>query len=105
MSEQPIACSLDGAGLEARLAAATEVGRAGLISRELVGERHLLRFRPESHVRARLEEIVKAERECCPFLSISLEERGSELVLAIEVPVGAEEPADALAAAFTGAQA
>lgn len=102
MTEAPNACSLDGAGLEARLVAAAEVGRASLLAHEEVGARHLLRFGIEPHVRARLEDIVRAERECCPFLSITLEERGSELELAIEAPPGAEEMADALAAAFTG---
>ncbi len=105
MTEEPIACSLDGAGLEARLAAAAVVGRAALVAREENGGRQLLRFRPEPHVRAQLEEIVRAERECCPFLSLTLEERGSELELAIEAPEGSEMIADGLAAAFVGAQA
>ena len=46
------------------------------------------------------KEIVRAERECCSFLEIDLEERGAELELAIEAPAGGEETAAALAAAF-----
>ena len=100
MTELPIACSLDGGALEARLAATAEVGRTGLVSRQRVGGRHLLRFRADPEIRARLKEIVNAERECCPFLGIYLEERGAELELAIEAPAGGERTADALAAAF-----
>ena len=55
MTEPPIACSLDRNALKARLAAAAEVGRAGLISREQVAGRHLLRFRSDAQIRARLE--------------------------------------------------
>ena len=100
MTDPPIACSLDQDALGERLAAAAEVGRAGLVSRERVEGRHILRFRADPEIRARLEEIVDAERECCSFLRINLDERGTELELAIEAPLGGEETADALAAAF-----
>lgn len=100
MTELPIACSLDQNALKARMAAAAVVGRASLISREQVAGRHILRFRADPEIRARLEAIVSAEHECCPFLGISIAERGSELVLEIEAPAGAEETADALAGAF-----
>ena len=103
MTEPPIACSLDQNALEARLAAAAEVGSAGLVSREQVAGRYILRFRADPEIRGRLEEIVNAERECCPFLNIGLEERADELELAIEAPAGGEETAAALAAAFDGA--
>ena len=103
MTEPPIACSLDQDALGERLGAAAEVGRAGLISHEHLAGRHLLRFRADAQIRARLEEIASAERECCSFLEISLEERGGELELAIEAPAGAEGTAAALAAAFDGA--
>ena len=103
MTEPPIACSLDRNALKARLTAAAEVGRAGLTSREQVAGRHLLRFRSDAQTRTRLERIVSSERECCPFLSIDLEQRADGLELAIEAPAGSEETADALAAAFDGA--
>lgn len=104
MAEQePIACSLDGDELEARLAAAGRAGRAALISRERTDNRHELRFRGGRETRALLEQIVRAERECCPFLSLALEARGAELVLSIEAPAGAEASADGLAAAFDAA--
>ncbi len=61
---------------------------------------HRLRFRGEPGIRARLEQIAQAELECCPFLSLTLEEEAGELVLAIEAPSGGEATATGLAAAF-----
>jgi hypothetical protein len=99
----PIACSLDGVELEARLGAMRDAGRGVLISRERQGRCHLLRFRAEPATRGHLEEIVSAERRCCPFLGLALEEQEDVILLSIEAPAGAEETADALAAAFDAA--
>jgi hypothetical protein len=96
----PIACSLDGDELEARLAAVRDIGCAALISHEHAGNRHHLRFRSKASTRARLEEIVRAELACCPFLSLALAEQAAEIVLTIEAPDGGEATAAALAAAF-----
>ncbi len=95
-----IACSLDGDQLEARLAAVRDVGRAALISREQAGNRHRLRFRRKPGMLARLEAIVSAERACCPFLTLALEETADEIVLTIEALAGGEATATGLAAAF-----
>jgi hypothetical protein len=97
----PIACSLDGAELEARLAAVNQAGRAALISHEITGRRHLLRFRDTPETRARLDQIVEAERRCCPFLGLDIELRGGQILLSIEAPTGAEPTAAGLAAAFS----
>ncbi len=96
----PLACSLDAGGLRTRLAAVAEVGRSSLISRERDQHRHLLRFRLDAGTRAQLEQIIRAEQECCEFISLTLEEQGDELVLSIEAPAGAQAIADDLAAAF-----
>ncbi len=90
---EPIACSLDAADLETRMAAVRDAGRADLISHEDEGGEHRLRFRPGQATWTQLEEIVRAERECCPFLSLGLEERDGEIVLSIEAPAGGEETA------------
>jgi hypothetical protein len=82
-----------------------EAARASLISSESVDGRHLLHFERSAETRARLEQIVRAERDCCSFLSLTLEERGPELVLTIEAPAAGKAIADGLAAAFTGALA
>jgi hypothetical protein len=100
----PIACSLGAGDLEARLKAVRGLGRSALTRRERVGNGHRLRFRSEPGTRERLEEIVSAERACCPFLTLSLEEQDGEIVLTIAAPAGGEATAAALAAAF-GAEA
>lgn len=96
----PVACSLGGGDLEQRLAAIAEIGAASLISRNVEGGRHLLRFRSSAETRQRLEEIVAAEAECCSFLELSLAEEGSDLVLLVSAPEDGQAVADGLARAF-----
>jgi hypothetical protein len=103
--ELPIACSLGAGDLKQRLAAIAAIGSASLRDRETDGGRHLLRFGADEATRRRLEEIVAAEAECCSFLDLILEERGSELVLSIAAPQDGQAVADELAAAFDGAPA
>jgi hypothetical protein len=98
--DKPVACSLGAVELEQRLAAIAEVGAEGLISRDLEGERHLLRFRSNAATRQRLEAIVAAEAECCSFLDLSLKEEEGELVLSIAAPRAGQSVADELAEAF-----
>ena len=107
---EPIACSLDGGELEARLRAVQDAGRDALLSHERPGHErpgrgYLLRFRRERETRERLEEIIQAERQCCPFLSLTLEETDDKILLSIEAPPGGEPTAAGLAAAFAGASA
>jgi hypothetical protein len=96
----PIACSLDGGEFEARIATVAEVGRRALISRGRDCHRHLLRFRSTPDTRARLEEIVEAERRCCPFLNFEMDQEDGEILLTIAAPPGGESTAAGLAAAF-----
>ena len=100
-----IACSLDGGELETRLEAMRDVGRTALISHERAPGRHVLRFRRDQETRDRLEEIIRAERRCCPFLSLKVEETRDEILLSIEAAAGGEETAAGLAAAFPGTSA
>lgn len=96
-----ITCSLDERDLEARLAAVGGLGEAALIAHEGSGRRHTLRFRNSPGTRARLEEVVKAERRCCAFLRLNLKQDGDAIVLSIEAPPAAEPTAAGLAVAFT----
>lgn len=98
--ETPIACSLSPDDLEQRLMDIAEVGASSLTSREVDGNRHLLRFRADAESRRGLEEIVAAEAECCAFLDLALSEDDGELVLSIAAPEDAQALADRLAAAF-----
>lgn len=97
--DTPIACSLGAGELKKRLAVIAEIGDS-LISREVEGGRHLLRFRAGAATRTQLEEIVAAEAECCSFLDLSLDGEGNELVLSIAAPEEAQGLADSLAGAF-----
>jgi hypothetical protein len=97
---RPVACSLGAAALEQRVAAIADVGAASLVSRTTTDGRHLLRFRAGGQTRRRLEGILAAEAECCPFLDLALMEEDGGLVLSIAAPDGGEETATALAGAF-----
>jgi hypothetical protein len=102
--ETPVACSLSAGDLEQRLAAIAAIGADSLISSEIDGDRHLLRFRSSEPARRRLEEIVAAEAECCSFLDLSLAEEEGELTLSIAAPGDGRAVADELARAFAGGQ-
>jgi MerR family copper efflux transcriptional regulator len=97
---KPVACSLGESDLQRRLDQVAEVGATSLIDRDAEGGKHKLRFRADPIARRRLEEIVAAEAECCPFLDLDLSERGGELILMFAAPDGGQSIADELAAAF-----
>ena len=59
-----------------------------------------LRFRANGDTRARLEAIVAAEAECCPFLNMDLREEAGALVLEIRAPQGAEPVVAEMVSAF-----
>lgn len=101
----PTACSLGAGALEQRLAAIAETGADSLISRHAERDRHLLRFRGDAATRARLEEIIAAEAECCSSLDLSLDQDAGELILSIVAPRDAQALADGLAGAFAIRQA
>ena len=101
-NDTPVACSLGAGELQQRLAAIAETGASSLISRDIEGDRHILRFRASQTAQRRLEGIVAAEAECCSFLDLSLSEDRDELVLSIAAPKDAQAVADELAGAFGG---
>jgi hypothetical protein len=100
-NDTPAACSLGARELQRRLMAITETGASSLISRNIEGGRHILRFRASETTRRQLKGIVVAEAECCPFLDLSLSDEGDELVLSIAAPKDAQAVADELAGAFS----
>ncbi len=102
--ETPIACSLSGDDLECRLATIAEIG-TDLISHDRDGDRHLLRFTGDATNRRRLEQLVAAESQCCPFLELALSEAHGELTLSIAASLDGQSFADGLAIALlSGAQ-
>jgi hypothetical protein len=98
-SETPIACSLNAEELPRRLAEIRAVGADALLEVDGGGA---LRFRNDETTRARLEEIVAAESECCAFLTFDLRATADVLELRITAPEGAEALADELVGAFKG---
>ncbi len=103
-NDNPVACSLGADELQQRLAAIAEIGASSLISREIQGNRQVLRFRASQSARRRLEGIVAAEAECCSFLDLALSVDRAELVLSIAAPKDAQAVADELAKAFGGGE-
>jgi hypothetical protein len=98
--ELPVVCSLGASDLGRRLAAIGEIGAESLIDHQQDGGRHLLRFRSDTRTRERLEDIVKAERECCAFLDLTLMEGCCELTLKVTAPEAGQATADGFAMAF-----
>jgi hypothetical protein len=94
---KPIACSLSADELPRRLAEIGALGRDALLGKSPAGE---LRFRNDAETRARLEAIVAAESECCPFLDFELRAHGDELRLTVDAPEEARSIARDLRAAF-----
>jgi len=92
-----IACSLSGPDLKQRLA---EIAAAGKGARRVGDE---LRFPADRGTRERLEAIIAAESQCCPFLSFDLRDSGDELALRIDAPAEAKPVAAELIEAFGGA--
>lgn len=99
-AELPIACSLGATELPVRLAEMAELGRAALLDARRDGTRAELRF--AAGMRERVEAIVAAESECCPFLAMRVSDEPGTVLLAIEAPDGAELVVQELVDAFRG---
>src|SRR5215467_4494415 len=82
----PIACTLGESDLRQRLEQIAALGAAALIAHEEANGAHTLRFRRDEQARRQLQQIVKAESECCPFLDLQIDERANELLLSIDAP-------------------
>ena len=96
MSE-PIACTLSAGGQAVRREEAATLMRRALVGREPIEGGVRLRFRGESE--QELRELLRRERECCPFFGFSLAAGGPELVLEATAPPEARELLDELFAA------
>jgi hypothetical protein len=96
----PIACTLSGASLEERAAWLERFGAAALIDGVRDGDRLELRFRPQAAEDVR--ELVRAESQCCSFLSFEVGSHGDEIRLGITGPTEAGPVLDALLGALRG---
>jgi hypothetical protein len=84
-SDLPIGCFLDAAGLRARESELACLGRSLTSVSRTEGAPVVLRFSADEETRNRLDRVVAAERECCPFLDLTVRE-GRTLELSIDGP-------------------
>lgn len=99
-TELPIACSLAPAELPQRLAEMAALGREALVERRVDGTRAHLRFAGGRETADRVRRIAAAERDCCAFLALRVEEAAGEVVLTADAPPGAEGVLTEWAGAF-----
>jgi MerR family transcriptional regulator, copper efflux regulator len=97
--ETPIACTLSADDRSARLAAAHELGERALVGLDVHDRRAVLRFHGEC---GRVDDLVAAERECCPFFEFATARDGDETELEIRTPAGGEPLLRALVAGIVG---
>ena len=86
MTHTTIACSLTGADYRKRVADIREVARDALRDRRRIDGGARLSFEETAGLRERLEALVAAESECCPFLTMSLQAADGHLVLEVTGP-------------------
>ena len=96
----PIACTLTADAARERIGWLEDIGRSALIEGRREGDRLRLRFRAESQ--HDVEAFVRAESECCRFLSFDLGQVDGELRLDIAGPAGSEPVLDGFLAALSG---
>jgi hypothetical protein len=98
----PIACTLSASEFPAREAEIRALGSDGLVDVAQEAGRVVLRFRPDSGIRERVEAIVAAEAECCAFLDFIVEHGDAATVLTISAPNGGAEMVNEFAELFAG---
>lgn len=94
-----VACTLDAADHAARIAWIAQLNAAALGGYRRDGRRILLMYRPSAAPQAR--ELVRRERQCCPFLQFSAEQEEDAFVVIIDAPAELAAAADDLFAAYT----
>jgi MerR family copper efflux transcriptional regulator len=88
--DQPIACSLPPAEFRTRRATIDQIARAAIVSREPIDGGVRLTFTGEDATESALRDLIAAEAECCPFLTMSLERTGDVLTLDVTGPADAQ---------------
>lgn len=93
------ACNLSAGEYRARLAWINELNSTTLRDYRREGRRIELRYHPAAT--ALVQEFVRRERECCPFLDFTLREDPDATVVVIEVSDDLSHAADELFAPYT----
>jgi len=83
---EPVACRLTADAQQGRREEAAALMRRSLQSREPIEGGVRLRFRADVATERELRDLVRRERECCPFFEFSFAEGPPELVLEATAP-------------------
>lgn len=93
--ELPLACSLTASEQSERADEIRELARGALVSRRRDEGRVVLSFRADPGVADEVEDLARRERECCPFLELSVERGGGLVALSIGAAPDAQPVLDA----------
>jgi hypothetical protein len=94
-----IACSLSSADAATRQGEWQRLLSSAAIERTAVPGGMRVEFRADDAVRAKLNRLVEAERECCEFLELTVADTGERrLALTATAPAGAESVVQAMLA-------
>lgn len=91
----PIACSVTGADVPARLEQIEHLRRR-IRTIDRTGTGLLLTFDADPELRTHLERFVLDEKGCCPFWGFRLDSTGTDLALRWDGPAAAQEVLDDL---------
>jgi hypothetical protein len=86
MPDLPIACTLSGGDMTARLALIDALTADGLLERTTTDAGLRVRLRDTPEIEQRTRELVAAESDCCAFLDFRLARDAGDLVLDISGP-------------------
>jgi hypothetical protein len=92
----PIACSLDPAEMAERGEEMRALARRALVGRTRDAGALRLEFENSDGTAEAVHELVRRERECCPFLGFTLDGDRDRLIVRIAAPSGAETVLDAI---------
>ena len=87
--ESPLACSLSPDELSQRVLEWRAL-RADQVERQVAPRHFSARYSRRPGVVERLEKLVEAERQCCPFLAIQVHDEGALIALEVTAAAGAE---------------
>jgi hypothetical protein len=87
----PIACSLDAAGLEDRIAEWRAFARDVVVDAEYEGTAARFLLTSDDGTLARAASLSQREKECCPFFEFAIELEPSARWLRVSVPPDATE--------------
>jgi MerR family transcriptional regulator, copper efflux regulator len=89
-TDSRIACSLSSSDAKSRQGEWNALLQRGALRRLAVPGGMRIELRSDDDVRADLIRLVGLERECCPFLDLTIDDAGGELALTVTAPPEAQ---------------